>query len=377
MRSISLIVLFFLGFDSVIFAQSDSTQSEGKEPSKFDQFNQKAEKLFKIIPVPLYSYSTEAGHIVGLAKYNLIDMDKRDTISQPSRIAEVVSFSTEGRINMSVSTDFIWNENKYMVLGFINYRKQNEYVFGIGNDVIAEDLEQYGFSRFRFVNTGYLMVAKDLYVGLGFDISDYTDLEYDTTGILVQDDAVGLTPNTNFGINLATRYDSRDNRYNPFAGEYASLSYTFYPEFIGSQYQYSKFNLDLRKYYNPWYKHVIAMQATTTFCTGEVPFYDLALMGGENTMRGYYQGALRDRVLVDTQVEYRMPIWSIFGLTTWVGTGRVAHSYEDLSLDGFWISYGVGLRLMVDSEHQTNLRFDWGFGQNRIKGFYINFAEAF
>ena len=119
------------------------------------------------------------------------------------------------------------------------------------------------------------------------------------------------------------------------------------------------------------------MQATTTFCTGEVPFYDLALMGGENTMRGYYQGALRDRVLLDTQVEYRMPIWSIFGIVGWVGTGRVAHSYEDLAIDGFWLSYGVGLRLMVDSEHQTNLRFDWGFGQSGIKGFYINFAEAF
>ena len=368
---------FLIGLLTVLniaaYAQEDTTSRS----SKFDQFNKKAEKLFKIIPVPLYSYSSEAGHIFGLAKYNLIDLDKRDTISQPSRLAEVITLSTEGRINASVSTDFIWDENKYMVLGFINYKKQNEYVLGIGNDVSVEDVEEYGFQRFNFVNTGYIMVAKNLYVGAGFDISDYTELQYDTTGILVQENAIGLEPNTNFGIALTTRYDGRDNRYNAFSGSYADIKYTFYPSFLGNPYIYSKLYIDGRKYFNPWLKHVIALQATTTYSQGEVPFYDLALLGGEDKMRGYYKGALRDKVLVDAQVEYRLPVWSIFGMTTWVGTGRVAESYKDLSLDGLWLSYGLGLRIMVDTEHQTNLRFDFGFGQGNIKGFYINFAEAF
>lgn len=382
MRKVSLITLFLLGFSSVIFGQTDTTKTDttntkSEEPSKFDQFNEKAEKLFKIIPVPLYSYSTEAGHIVGLAKFNLINLDKRDTISQPSKLAEVITVSTEGRVNVSVSTDFIWNENKYMVLGFINYKEQSEYVLGIGNDVSLQDVESYSFQRFRFVNAGYLMVAPNLYVGLGLDISDYTKLDYDTTGVLVQDGALGLFPNTNFGIIFASRYDGRDNRYNPSKGSFASVNYTYYPELKGNNLEYSRLNLDARTYYNPWYKHVIAFQATTTFSTGNVPFYDLALLGGEDKMRGYYKGALRDKVLIDGQIEYRMPIWSIFGVTSWIGTGRVANSYEDLAADGFRLSYGLGLRLMVDSENQTNLRFDFGFGEHGVQGFYINFAEAF
>ena len=60
------------------------------------------------------------------------------------------------------------------------------------------------------------------------------------------------------------------------------------------------------------------MQATTSYTSGDVPFYDLALLGGEDRMRGYYKGALRDKVLFDTQVEYRMPVWNIFGITTWI-----------------------------------------------------------
>jgi len=61
------------------------------------------------------------------------------------------------------------------------------------------------------------------------------------------------------------------------------------------------------------------------------------MLGGEDKMRGYYKGALRDHVLVDCQLEYRLPIWNIFGMTAFVGTGRVAESYSDVSPDGFWL----------------------------------------
>lgn len=72
-----------------------------------------------------------------------------------------------------------------------------------------------------------------------------------------------------------------------------------------------------------------------------------------------------------------MPIWNIFGFATWVGTGRVAKSYEDLALKDFWLSYGAGLRIKVDSKHNTNLRLDLGFGPEGVRAFYIGFAEAF
>jgi hypothetical protein len=78
---------------------------------------------------------------------------------------------------------------------------------------------------------------------------------------------------------------------------------------------------------------VIALQVTTSFRSGDVPFYDLSLMGGAYKMRGYYEGAIRDNALIDGQLE--------------------------------------------DTPRDTNLRFDFGFGPGGIHGFYINFAEAF
>jgi hypothetical protein len=51
--------------------------------------------------------------------------------------------------------------------------------------------------------------------------------------------------------------------------------------------------------------------------------------------------------------------------------------YSNFNFNGLWLSYGGGIRIRVDSENNTNLRFDMGFGPNGVSGFYFNFAEAF
>jgi hypothetical protein len=372
-----LIVICLLLCSSCAFAQQDTTAPVKDSMSKFDRFNQKAEGLFKILPVPIFSYSTEQGNTFGLAKFNLFDLSKKDTISKPSKLSGIVTFSSKGRINASLSTELVYNENKNIVLSYVNYRKQPEYIFGIGNDVVKEDVEEVEYDRFKFFTTALWRVKENLYVGVPLDIASYFNVEPDSASFLIKNNVAGLNGGFSLGTGLALAYDSRDNRYNTYKGGYAIGTLIFHPEFLGSVYEFTRFELDVRKFFNPWLKHVIALQATTTSATGNTPFYELAQMGGDKQMRGYYLGAYRDKVLVDGQVEYRMPIWNIFGMTAWVGTGRVANSYNSLSLDGFKLSYGLGLRIRVDSKHNTNLRVDFGFGQNGIKGTYISFAEAF
>jgi hypothetical protein len=345
--------------------------------SKFDKFNRKAEALFKIIPVPIITYSSEAGNIFGLAKFNLFHPSKKDTISRPSKLSEVISYSTKGRVNVSVSNDLIFRENKYMILSYFNYKKQPEYLLGIGNDVSIHNAEQVTIDRIKFFSTAMVRVKKFVYTGIALDVANYFKIATDSNSFLIRDNVTGLHGGSDVGIGAAAALDSRDNRYNAYKGELLLATVLFYPKWLGSAYQFARVELDARKYYNPWFKHVIAVQATTTYTSGDVPFYDLAQLGGEDKMRGYYKGALRDKVLFDAQVEYRMPVWNIFGLATWIGTGRVADQYKNLSLDGFRLSYGGGIRIRVDTKNNTNLRFDMGFGPGGVSGFYFNFAEAF
>ncbi len=360
-----------------ILAQTDTPEKPEDSLSKFDKFNKKAEKLFKVIPVPIVSYSSEAGNVLGLAKFNAFHPVKKDTISKPSKISELLSFSSKGRINAVVANDLILKENKYIIISFFSYREVPEYIFGIGNGVSIEDVEEISTQQIRFKTNPMIRVHKNMYVGAILDIADYIKVEADSTSFLVKDQVTGLNGGTNFGLGFSLEFDSRDNRYNPFNGAFASAQFIFNEKSLGSAYQYTRFELDVRKYFNPWLNHVIALQATTTSLGGDAPFYNLALLGGANKMRGYYEGALRDKVLVDTQLEYRMPVWNIFGVVGWVGTGRVAPSYDKLSFDGFWPSYGAGLRVKVDSKNKINLRLDFGFGRGGIHGTYISFAEAF
>ncbi|MEZ2440312.1 BamA/TamA family outer membrane protein [Chitinophaga sp. RCC_12] len=376
-----LITMLLLCSYSLALAQTDTSHipadTTKKKISKFDQFNKKAEALFKIIPVPLYSYTTEAGHIFGLAKYNLLHFSRKDTISKPSKLSEVFTISSNGRINASVSTEMILKENRYVIMSYVNYKKQPEYIYGIGNDISKDSIQEVEYSRFQFSATALRQWFKNFYGGVAVTVSDYFSVKPDSNSFLVKENYPGLEGGFSTGIGLSTAYDSRDNRYNPYKGAYAIGTVIWHPDFLGSVYQYTRVDIDLRKYFNPWLKHVVALQATTTFTSGDVPFYELAQMGGDSKMRGYYMGAYRDNVLVDAQVEYRAPIWNIFGAAAWVGTGRVADSYSDLSLEGFHLSYGLGFRIRVDSKNNTNLRFDMGFGPGNWQGFYINFAEAF
>jgi hypothetical protein len=355
----------------------DSSGVSKDSLSGFDSFNKKAEALFKVLPVPLYSYSTEAGNIFGLAKFNVFQLSKKDTISKPSKLSGVTTFSSKGRINASLATELVFNENRNIVIAYINYKKQPEYIFGIGNDVKREDEEQVQYERIKFSATNLFRVAKDFYAGIPIEVADYFNIKPDSNSFLIRDSVAGLNGGFTLGTGLNAAYDTRDNRYNSYKGAYILAIVFWHPSFLGNAYQYTRFDLDARKFFNPWLNHVIAIQATTTYTSGDVPFYDLAQLGGDNKMRGYYLGAYRDKVLIDGQVEYRAPIWKIFGATAWLGAGRVAPSYSGMSLDGIKYSYGFGIRIKVDSKHNTNLRFDFGFGGNGIKGTYINFAEAF
>lgn len=353
------------------------TEPPKKPVSKFDKFNQKAEAFFKWAPAPIITYSTEAGNTFGLAKFNLFHPSKKDTISKPSKLSEVVTVSTKGRVNVSVSNDLIFKENKYMILSYLNYKKTPEYLLGIGNDVSIDNVEEVTIDRFKFATAAMRRIKENYYAGISLDIANYFGIKTDSNSFLIRDNVSGLRGGTDTGIGFAGALDSRDNRYNAYKGALLLTTITFYPKFLGSRYEFTSIYIDARKYFNPWFKHVIAIQATTTYTSGDVPFYDLALLGGEDRMRGYYKGALRDKVLFDTQVEYRMPVWNIFGLTTWVATGRVADRVKNLSPDGLWFSFGGGVRIRVDTKNNTNLRFDMGFGPNGVSGFYFNFAEAF
>jgi outer membrane protein assembly factor BamA len=171
--------------------------------------------------------------------------------------------------------------------------------------------------------------------------------------------------------------DKRDHRYNASEGTYIVANIINYDGLIGSYYNFYSYEIDVRKYWNPWYEHVIAAQVYTKGNVGNVPFYSLGLLGGTQRMRGYYLGAIRDKLILDSQIEYRMPVWNIFGIVAFANAGRVANDWQGMNLNDLWFSGGLGLRIMVDRTNKANLRIDFGYGQKGSKTIVLGFTEAF
>ena len=122
----------------------------------------------------------------------------------------------------------------------------------------VDSVEAVTFQRFKFYVTGLFLCAKDLYAGIAFEYSNYIDIETDSNSFLVRDNVQGLEGGPSVGIGAAAAYDTRDSRYTPLTGTYILSTVLFYPEFLGSKYQFTRFMLDARKFYNPRYKHTIA-----------------------------------------------------------------------------------------------------------------------
>lgn len=382
-QKILIIIVLLLNLSEGLFAQNQNNTSSDtvsvEEISRAEKFNRKAELLFKFIPVPLFSYSTETGSVFGLAKYNLAKWDKTDTITTPSSFSELISISTEGQFKLVLGSAVYLFKNKVIFEGGMQYVEYPEWILGVGNDIKKEDAERIKTKRLAFDNEFLYGIDKrnTLYIGLIQEYKNYLSVEKDTLSFLDENNYAGKDGGVSSGFGLSATYDTRDNKYNAMEGFYLHSFFMSNDGFIGSDYNYNTFEFEVRKYFNPWFRHVIAMQALTRANYGTTPFFSLSQIGGTNRMRAYYLGVIRDKVLADAQVEYRMPVWKIFGLTAFGSAGRVADNYADMSIDGLWYGGGFGLRIMVDSENKANLRIDFGYGQKGAKSVIIGFTEAF
>ena len=128
--------------------------------SKFAKFNKKAEKLFKIIPVPIVSYSTETGSVFGLAKFNTVRLVKSDSISTESSFSELITFSTTGQFKVVVASNLYLKENKFNIIGAVAYIEFPEYILGVGNVVSRDSVEQIKSNRLPFSNAFLVGINK-------------------------------------------------------------------------------------------------------------------------------------------------------------------------------------------------------------------------
>ena len=364
--------------------QLEDTEDTLTLRDRFNRVNTTMEKVVKYSPLPILSYSTETNWMFGLSKYNGFRMGTKgvnDESIQPSQVTALAYFTLNHQYKVGTEVDLMFSRNKYKSHTEIYFLDFPEFYYGVGNETRFENERLIDLKNI-FVFTGFeYNISKALYVGFYYHYDHYFTVDYfDTLGIENLDP---LTDNegTQSGLGINFARETRDNRFNATKGSYLFIRYMNYGKWLGSKFDYNLFILDARKYITPWRSLTIAMQVYTEARIGNVPVQSLAMMGGDDRMRGIFIGRYRDHTIVDGQIEFRFPIAWIFGGTVFGGMGQVAPDYASYKLNGWHWTTGIGIRIMVDSAHKTNLRFDIGFSRDHQfiwrQLYFFTFSEAF
>lgn len=150
-------------------------------------------------------------------------------------------------------------------------------------------------------------------------------------GSFSTDNPVGYEGYQVLGFAPILAFETRDSQTYPRKGVYAEILLMSYPDWLYRSFHFFNFRIDARKYYpvNWMSDHdVIAVQLFITVNKGNVPFIDMADLGGSNVMRGYYTGYYRYKNLYAFQTEYRASVWKFIGVNVWVGAAMTPEKWH-------------------------------------------------
>ena len=185
-------------------------------------------------------------------------------------------------------------------------------------------------------------------------------------------------------------YDTRDDRFNPTEGWYATASVQNAGGFLGGDYTYRKYDLDLRTYLSTDFfddddrddtritstinEGVLAMRAVGGFGDRSLPSFARYEIGGLGTIRGYdFREFTGDYSLV-FNIEYRFPLADNMQGVVFADWGNAWDFGESISLSGLKFGRGVGVRF---DTFIGPISIDYGVGEDMEGKTYFSIGHSF
>ena len=326
--------------------------------------------------LPVVAYAPETGFVGAAYGLYYFRPDGAGEDVPPSQIAGAAGYSTRSQSGVFVEPILYFDEHRYRARVHVEYFYYPTDFFGVGNDTHLASREGYDHEDFSFSVELSRRLLSNLHVGVRQDAEHVDVDDVSENGMLANQTVPGAGGGWISGLGVFARYDSRDTTFDARDGVYAELSATPYPTFLGSEYGFTAFEIDVRKYQRLFGSHGIAVRLAGEVLTGDVPFFAMAEIGGANLLRGIYGGRFRDRTMLAVEAEYRFPIVWRFGGVVFGGFGEVAPSPAELVHQRAHPAAGAGIRFSIDRDERVNARLDAGFSEDDW-GIYFMVGEAF
>jgi outer membrane protein assembly factor BamA len=340
------------------------------------QESDKGEKASGLTFLPVVFYTPETKWALGGGGLYYFRLTRDKTVLRPSNISFSGAYTQRKQTDLNINPDFYLKNGFHLQVKF-QYSDFPDQFYGIGSGT-TEEMEEPFSSRFWKMSVETLkQVWGPLNIGFQY-FFDHTRLkEVRDGGLLSSNRISGSAGGTVSGFGYFMTYDSRDSIFYPTTGSFHQFSAMAFGRALGSDFTFSRFYLEFRRYLRLSFAHCLAFQTRFLAQTGEPPFWRMGLLGGPESMRGYYLGRYRDKNMIALQAEYRfVPVFWRLGLAVFAGLGDVAASPRQFDLGRLKYSCGLGLRFVIDPKQRINLRLDYGIGKG-TSGVYFTATEAF
>ncbi len=306
---------------------------------------------------------------------------KSDTTNRLSEVNGFTFITLESQYGIWFDHALYTDQNKWFLLGRIRIQSFPLRYYGIGMGTPPEHQALVDANQIMIKERVLRKLGKNWFFGPEFDFQRLASVDFKpgpANDILEL--PRGYEGSTNIGAGFGMLYDDRHNVLNVRNGTFAELAALRYFEGIGS-FGFTTVISDNRIFRTVARNTVLAGQLFGEFNFGEVPFNQLALMGGENLMRGYYLGRFRDKHQIASQVELRfLPLPLGFskriGAAVFAGAGQAFNDIDQWNRQQLVWSAGGGLRFLIFPKKDIYTRFDVAFTPEG-QGFYLYIGEAF
>lgn len=318
-------------------------------------------------------YTPEASFGVGVALVGLYRPD-REAGAPLSSLTLTGFASVIGTFGFNVDNYAYFNGDRQRLFVHGGLVNQPSEFWGIGYDAGRDDHSQeYTARAIDLWPQAYQRILPSLWAGAGWSLSQLQARRLeDHGGNAIHETADGPAVFSS-GPSLHLLHDTRDFLPNPARGHVLSLDYAAYRPGFGGDDAFDTVVVRYGTYFAVDEDNTLAYEIYGDFRAGEVPWNQLATLGGDKRMRGYYDGRYRDRDALSTQLEWRRKLAWRHGLALWAGAGTPAPRPSDLG--EHWLpSFGAGYRFMF--KPRVNVRLDLGVGRDSA-GFYFQVGEAY
>ncbi|WP_413561163.1 BamA/TamA family outer membrane protein [Bdellovibrio sp. HCB209] len=257
---------------------------------------------------------------------------------------------------------------------FGGYAKINSDFYGVGKNESAKDLSVLLEQDYTFASAQFLpRWANKVFAGLTLTFVDMKN-SFDIPTLPIPVSVSDKLNSESWVPGIKAQFDGRDNTFYPTQGVYTNLQIQFYDENWGGGHTFQKYKANLNKYFQAHQDGVLAARGALQANVGDVPFYDMAVLGLGPDMRGFKAGKYRDKVLWDIQGEYRYRFTDHWGVVLFSGAGDVTSSLSDITLKNLLWMGGTGLRYRLGRENPVDFSVDLAHGDDWVWYFSVNQA---